>query len=172
MLIESRSNFSDIFKLSAICLSQMQRAEARCAIALAARVTDDRTLKGLSCFDFQPRFASLSGEIGALALFGHDAFKTHFFDGFEQRRSIFDNFTHAISGIFFNRSFKPLASPCQRLVDNRTSIQIKAVEEITYGRVFGPCAFNATFRLLLHAMDHVAETRLSIGIEADNFSVK
>src|SRR5205814_6260952 len=83
-----------------------------------------------------------------------------------------DNFTHAISRITFDRICKPLASACQRLINNRASIEIKTIEDITHGRVFGLGALNPALGLLLHAMDHVFEIRSSISLEADNFSVK
>src|SRR5437660_4203947 len=150
----------------------MQRAEARFAITLAPRVTDDRALDGLSYFDFQPGFASLAREIRAAALFGHDAFKPHLFHGIEEGRSVFDHFTHAICGAFFNRILEPLAAPCQRLIDDRPSIQIKAVEDIADGWMFDLRALDPAFGLLLHAMDDVSEVRFAIGFKADNFSVK
>src|SRR5688500_17460685 len=102
----------------------MERTEARFAVAFPLRVTDDRAFNGLSCFDFQPGIAALSGHVGAAALLGHDALKTHLLNGFEESRSLFHYFTYAIRGILFDRVRQPLAPACQRLVDNWSSIQI------------------------------------------------
>src|SRR5438093_10481627 len=52
IVVESRSDFADIFQFLVSRLGQMQRAEARFAIALAPRVTDDRAFEGLSSFGF------------------------------------------------------------------------------------------------------------------------
>src|SRR5438093_2524134 len=119
MLIESGPDFSDILEISAIDLGQVQRAKARLPIAFPLGVTNDRALDGLPCLDFQPRIASLSGLVGAVALFGQNAFETHLFHGLEERRSFFNNSTHAIRSVFSNRILKPLASPYQRLIDDR-----------------------------------------------------
>src|SRR6266566_1965635 len=150
MIIQSRSHLADIFKLTSICLREVQRAEVRFAIAFPPCVADNCALQRLSRFDFQPAFAALSRQIGAMALFGHDALETRFFNGI----------------------FKPLPSPCQRLIDDRTSIQIKTVEQITHCGMFGPGTFNSAFGFLLHAMDDISEIWFSIGVEADNFSVE
>src|SRR5262245_4969152 len=172
MLIESRADFSQILEVSAISLRQVQRAETLLAIAFSPRVTDDRTFKGLPRLDFQPGIASFPGEVGAVALFGHDAFKTRLLDGFEEGRPLFDNFTHAIRGLSFNRISEPFAPPCQRLIHNRASVEIKTIEDIAHGRMFGAGTFDSGLRLLLHAMNHVSEIRISIRVQADNFSVK
>ena len=58
---------------------------------------------GLSRLDLQPRFASLSRKIRAVALLGHDAFEAHLLYRLEEGRAFFDRFAHAIGGILSDR---------------------------------------------------------------------
>ena len=94
------------------------------------------------------------------------------FDGIEEGRSVFDGFTHAIGGAFLDRILEPLATPGQRLIDDRPSIEVETVEDIADGGMFDLRALDPAFGLLLHAMDDVSEVRFSIGFKADNFSIK
>src|SRR5207249_12022516 len=54
MLVESRSNFADIFQFIPVGLGQMEGAEGFLAIAFAARITDDGALDGLAGLNFEP----------------------------------------------------------------------------------------------------------------------
>src|SRR5438093_8174205 len=157
MLIEPGPDFANIFELVAIGLRQVQRAKTGFPVAFSFSVTNDGALNGLASFNFQPRFASLSWKIRAVALFGHDAFESHLSHGFKERCAFFDKLTDTIGRVFPDRVFKPLPPPCQRLIHNRTAIQVETIEEIADGGVFGPGAFNAAFARLLHAIDYVSE---------------
>ncbi len=172
MIVESAAHFPEILKTVAIRTGQMQCAETRPPIAFAGRVADDGAFQGLPRLDLEPGLAALSGEVRAAALFGHDAFETQLLYGVKEGSAFFDHPTHAVRGILLDRVLKPLAPSRERLIDDRAPIQIEAVEEITHGRMLGPGSFDSGFRLLVHAMDHVPEIRLSVRFEADNFPVK
>src|SRR5436190_394310 len=111
MLIESPSNFPDIFQFIAVGLGEMECAEARLPIAFPPSVTNDRAFERLARFNFQPGITSLSRKIDAIALFCDNAFQTQLFHGLDKGRPFIDSLADAKRRILFDRIFEPFAAP-------------------------------------------------------------
>src|SRR6185369_13318152 len=120
----------------------------------------------------QPGIGSFAGLIRAAALLRHDAFKTDLLNRLQESGSVFAQFTRTIRGVLLNGVLKPLAPAGERLINNRPSVQVQAIEEVTDHGILGLRAFDRSFGLLLEPMDYVPEIRFSIRFEADNFSVE
>src|SRR5438105_2007409 len=112
----------------AVGLAQMECAKSGFATTFSTCISDNHTLKGLPAFDFQPAFAPPSGLIGAVTLFGHDAFEAHLFHRLEKGRAFFDDLAYSIRRIFFDGIFQPCPPACQRFTDDGTAIQVKTIE--------------------------------------------
>src|SRR2546430_9036422 len=141
----------------------MQGAEALFTISSARSKTDDNAFRGLACLYFQPGVAPFSGQISTLPLLSHDPFKTHLLDGFEKSFAFFDDFTDPVSGALLNCILEPFTTPHQGFINDRSSIQIQAIEEITDDRIPGLAAFNAARRGLLHPLNDPAKIRFARG---------
>src|SRR5262245_58342902 len=128
----------------------MQRAKGRRTIPLPARITNDDALGCQTRLDLQPRVRALARLIGAVPQLHDYAFETQLSHRLEKRRAIFDDVAESVGGIVLNRILQPFPSANQRLVHNRPSIQVEAVEQVTCRGSTLSRPLDGALRLLLH----------------------
>src|SRR5690606_3913652 len=133
-VIETGAHLAAIMKHVVDLFSNVQRSEGSSPSPFPFGVSDDKHFSGLPDLYLVPTIASASREILTVTAFCHDAFQPGLARGLKQCLAILHEFADPVRGVTAKGIAQPLLAFCQRFIDERASVKVKTIKDVTVYR--------------------------------------